>query len=222
MPDLVRRQWQNYLVHSLQVSYLQQNKEKRDSGLSFFLSGGEVMSFFNKVSNIWKSMGFKESDKMKKFREQYNIACAKEKTLEHDLVEKKREKTYLKACYQHECPHLGLFKSKGGSSINDYYARCSHCKAEVYDHAGCINYLNNLIDLLNKSPKLVEAYKIYLEDYDKQVHKDTGYLFMTLQDMIRQLTLVRNDIANIKSSDFNGALKKNIVEKEEGNSNETH
>jgi hypothetical protein len=167
-------------------------------------------------------MGFTESDKMKKLRKDYELACSKEKTLEHELVNKKREKVYIKACYQHECPHLGLIKSKGGNSINDYYARCSHCKAEVYDHAGCINYLNSVIDLLNKSPKMVEAYKIFLEDYDKQVHKDTGYLFASLQDMIKQLTLIRNEIAEIKSTDFNKALKKNTIDKEEGNSNETH
>lgn len=179
------------------------------------------MSFFNKVSNIWKSMGFKESDKMKKLKKEYQVACSEEKTLEHELVDKKRQKAHLKASYQHECPHLGLLKSKGGSGINDYYARCSHCKAEVYDHAGCINYLNTLIDLLNKSPKMVEAYKIYLEDYDKQVHKDTGYLFTTLQDVVKQLTIVRNEIAEIKSTHFNTALKKNIIEKEEGMINET-
>jgi uncharacterized damage-inducible protein DinB len=68
---------------------------------------------------------------------------------------------------------------------------------------------------------MVEAYKIYLEDYDKQVHKDTGYLFTTLQDMVKHLTIVRNEIAEVKSTHFNTALKKNIIEKEEGMINET-
>jgi hypothetical protein len=40
--------------------------------------------------------------------------------------------------------------------------------------------------------------------------------------MIKQLTLIRNEIAEIKSTDFNKALKKNTIDKEEGNSNETH
>ena len=179
------------------------------------------MSFFNKVSNIWKSMGFKESDKMKDLKGQYEKSCAREKSLESDLVEEKRRKVYLKVSYQHECPHLGLIKSKGGTGINDYYARCSYCKAEVYDHSGCINYLNTLIDLLNKSPKMIEAYKLYLESKDKQTTKDTGHLFMSTQDMIKDLTALRNEIAEVKSTNFNKVLKTNLVDKEEGNSSVT-
>ena len=180
------------------------------------------MSFFNKVSNIWKSMGFKESDKMIHLKEMYERSCAREKSLESDLVDEKRRKVYLKVSYQHECPHLGLIKSKGGTGINDYYARCSYCKAEVYDHSGCINYLNTLIDLLNKSPKMIEAYKLYLESKDKQTTKDTGHLFMSTQDMIQDLTALRNEIAETKSTTFNKALKNNLVDKEEGNSSETN
>ena len=52
------------------------------------------MSFFNKVSNIWKSMGFKESDKMLHLKEMYERSCAREKSLESDLVEEKRRKVY--------------------------------------------------------------------------------------------------------------------------------
>ena len=134
------------------------------------------MSFFNKVSNIWKSMGFKESDKMVHLKEMYERSCAREKSLESDLV----------------------------------------------DHSGCINYLNTLIDLLNKSPKMIEAYKLYLESKDKQTTKDTGHLFMSTQDMIKDLTALRNEIAETKSTTFNKALKNNLVDKEEGNSSETN
>jgi hypothetical protein len=171
------------------------------------------MTFFSKISNVWRTAGFKESDGMKNLKEKYNLACSEEKTLENELVMKKREKNHYKTSYQHECPHLTMEKSKGGQSINDYFAKCTHCSAEIYDHAGCINYLNSLIDLLNKSPKMVESYKLYLEDKDKSISKDTGYIFHQTQQLIKDLIVLRAEIAEIKSNKFNDALKKNLIEK---------
>ena len=177
------------------------------------------MGFFNRVSNIWKSKGFKPSKEMIDYKDKYDQSVSEEREIESQLVEKKREKNQYKVRYQHECPHFELIKSKGGSSINDYYARCSYCRAEVYDHASCINYINTLIDLLNKSPKMIESYKIYLEN-NKASSEEMDKLFEDFQDMIGDLTHLRAEVASIKSNKFNSSLKDNILDKEEGKSNE--
>lgn len=158
-----------------------------------------------------RSLSLFESEDLKQKREDLEKAKSKTKQIERELELQKLDEKYLRALYQHECPHIKLTKSKKDSNesnnhfYNDYFAKCENCSAQIYDQSRCLSYINNLNDIILKLPKIIESMKMAKLEVDNELS-----ILEDSHKFIKRLISLRDKLISIDSIEFNNSIKSHI------------
>ena len=172
------------------------------------------MGFFNKFTNVWKKIGFKETEEMRKFREQYEALSEELRIKETEISRNKDSMKRARMMYQHVCTHDRISRRNRAAktdlgNFNDFSAKCDICGAEMYDQAKAINYINSTIDMMYKISKTLESAKM------AGVTEDNDTLYNKTFEMIDALTDLRTTISSMKSDEYNNHIFKNTVKEED-------
>lgn len=150
-----------------------------------------------------------ESEDVKNAR--YNLKQAKEETkrLEAELAASKANERKLKLTLQSKCNHDSLVIPKNkdiSNNFNDYFAKCTCCDAELFDHARAINYINNLNDQLSKLSKVTESMKVVGID----ITEESPAIFKNVERLTSNLIMLRDEIMKYSSSEYNNSIKSRV------------
>lgn len=149
-----------------------------------------------------------ETDGMKREKELLLKEIEVTKNLERELRSQKFNEKQRKLKYQHLCPHLVLSPATKDNSqtnstlFNDYTAKCELCEAQLWNKSRIISYLNALIDLVNKYPKVQETLKIlsFTTANDEE-------LFLKLSKLPKELSILKDKFDIITDKDVMNVLK---------------
>ena len=173
------------------------------------------MGFFSKFTDVWKKIGFKESEEMRNYREQYEELNEQLIVKEKEILRNKDKMKRSRIMYQQACNHERISrrvrqsKPENIGSFNDFSAKCAICGAEIYDQARCINYLNSAIDMLYKMPKTIESAKM------ADMGQENDAIYNLTFNLISEFINLRDKISSVKSDDYNNCIFKNTVKEED-------